>query len=126
MSLPLDVATGVRIIGHFPELVDAICARIALFTEGFVNSTIGNLLLAIVLFGPVAFLPQVWRAWTAPDIDALRTPTWSLLLFVNVASFLCVVHNGDWRTRLAGFLWVIETFAICLAIHVRQKTKGDP
>ncbi len=72
-----------------------------------------------VLIGPFTFLPTVYQAWTADNIDALRTITWPLMIIINTSALLGVVHNGDWRMRLVMTLWIIMMAAVWLAAVVR-------
>lgn len=41
------------------------------------------------------------------------------MFFINAATLLGLVHNGDWRTRLAMFVWIIEMAAVWAATLVR-------
>ena len=88
----------------------------AKMTDPFVKTRFGKLFLALVLIGPVTFLPTLYQAWTAPDIDALRTSTWPLLIIVNISAFIGVAHEGDWRLRLTMLAWVIFMIIISLAV----------
>lgn len=102
-----------------PQRIDIICGVIAEKTHRFVQARIGQLFLALVLVGPLTFIPTVWEAWTADNIDVLRTLTWPTMIIVNISAFLGVVHNGDWRMRLVMFIWVIMMVLIFLATLVR-------
>lgn len=103
----------------FPRAVDAVSAVVARKTEHFVQTKLGKLFLMIVLFGPVTFLPTIWEAWTAPNIDSLRTITWPLMIVVNISATLGLTHSGDWRMRLVMFVWVLAMAAVWLATLVR-------
>lgn len=102
-----------------PIVVDAVSEKIRIRTEGFVKSKIGKWFLAIVLVGPFTFLPTMWVAWTAENIDALRTLTWPAMVFINLSGWLGVIHKGDWRMRLVMFLWIIAIASVWLATIVR-------
>ncbi len=102
-----------------PALVNSVAERAKIATTPFVKSLFGKIFLSIVLIGPVTFLPTVWAAWTDPNIDVLRTPTWLLMIFVNMSSLLSVIHHGEWRMRLVIAVWILVIFAVWLAIVVR-------
>lgn len=102
-----------------PNLVDSVSERVAKATSSFVRTRIGKFFLSLVLVGPLTFLPTVYAAWTAPNIDSLRTLTWPLMVIVNVSATLSVVHNGDWRIRLAMVVWVVTMAAVFIATIVR-------
>lgn len=101
------------------RVVDSVSARVARSTLPFVQTTTGRIFLALVLVGPLTFLPTVYVAWTAPNIDSLRTLTWPLMVVVNISATLGVVHNGDWRMRLVMFIWVLMMAAVYVATLVR-------
>ncbi len=101
------------------KIVDTVCAKVARKTSCFVQTKVGKLFLSIVLVGPLTFIPTVYEAWTAPNIDAFRTLTWPLMILVNSAGWLAVIHNGDWRMRLAMFFWIVSMVAVWLATIVR-------
>jgi len=101
------------------SLVDSISNRVAKMTFTFVQTRVGKVFLAIVLIGPLTFLPTVYAAWTAPNIDSLRTLTWPLMIVVNISATLGVVHNGDWRMRLVMAIWVVMMVAVYVATIVR-------
>ena len=67
-----------------PNAVDVFSEWTAKVTTQFIKTYIGKIFLAIVLVGPITFLPTMYQAWTAPDIDALRTSTWPLMILVNI------------------------------------------
>jgi hypothetical protein len=79
------------------KMVDNFAFRVAKLTEEFIKTKAGQLFLSLSLIGPVSFLPTVWGAWTAPNIDALRTLTWPMMLVVNTSVFISICHKGDWR-----------------------------
>lgn len=85
----------------------------------FIKSKGGQMFLSIVLFGPLTFIPTVWTAWMEPNIDALRTPTWPLMIIVNLAATLSVAHRGDWRMRLVSAIWIAMMLAVFIATVVR-------
>ena len=104
---------------QLPKMIDAISASVARITKPFVETRIGKIFLSVILLGPLTFLPTIYEAWTAPNIDALRTFTWPFMIVVNVAVLLSVVHNGDWRMRLVMFVWVLTMAAVWVATLVR-------
>jgi hypothetical protein len=101
------------------QLIDRLAEGIASSTKKFVNTKMGNLFLGLSIVGPFTFIPTVWQAWTAADIDSFRTITWPLMALVNFSVFISVCHNGEWRLRLTMFLWVILMFLIWMATLVR-------
>lgn len=104
---------------NIPKVVDATSEVVRQKTKNFVETKLGKIFLALVLIGPITFVPQLWQAWTASDIDALRTLTWPLMIIVNMSATLGVVHNGDWRMRLVMFIWVVVIAFMWLATLVR-------
>lgn len=78
------------------------------------------ILRIIMSAGPFFFLPTVYEAWFAVDIEAFRTFTWPLMLVVHSAAFFLFCHRGsDWCAVLCTILWFLMTSAIVLAIIVR-------
>lgn len=104
---------------RLPNAVDKISASVAQATKPFVENSAGKIFLSVVLFGPLTFIPTLYEAWTASNIDALRTLTWPLMIVVNISALLGLVHNGDWRMRLVMFVWVIMMAALWVATLVR-------
>lgn len=108
-----------RILKAIPGKVDAINAVVAKATLPFVQTKIGKAFLGFVLVGPATFIPTVYMAWTAENIDPLRTLTWPLMIVVNISASLAVVHNGDWRMRLIMVIWVLMMTAVFAATIFR-------
>ena len=78
------------------------------------------ILRLIMSAGPFFFLPTVYEAWNADDIEAFRTSTWPLMLIVHFAAFLLFCHRGsDWCAVLCTIMWFIMTSAIVLATIFR-------
>ena len=102
-----------------PNAVDVFSEWTAKVTTQFIKTYIGKIFLAIVLVGPITFLPTMYQAWTAPDIDALRTSTWPLMILVNISAFVGVAHQGDWRLRLTMIIWTVVMIIIWLATLIR-------
>lgn len=102
-----------------PKLVDAVSERIRIHTEKFVETRLGKMFLSVTLLGPLMFFPTVWEAWTAPNIDVLRTPTWPMLTLVNTAALILLSHKGDWIMRLVTMAFVCLMGAMTLAIILR-------
>jgi hypothetical protein len=89
------------------------------FSGRFIETKAGKLFLGLSMVGPLTFIPTVWEAWFAPDIEALRTLTWPMMVIVNISVFIAVCHNGDWRVRLSMIMWVILMFLVWLATIFR-------
>ena len=102
-----------------PNSVDVFSDWVAHKTLSFVQLWHGKLFLAIVLVGPATFIPTMYQARTAPDIDALRTSTWPLMILVNVSAFLGVAHRGDWRLRLTMIIWIAVMIVVWAATLIR-------
>ena len=102
-----------------PNAVDVFSEWTAKVTTQFIKTYIRKIFLAIVLVGPITFLPTMYQAWTAPDIDALRTSTWPLMILVNISAFVGVAHQGDWRLRLTMIIWTLVMIIIWLATLIR-------
>lgn len=102
-----------------PSIIDSISERVAKKTFRFVQTRFGKLFLGLALIGPLTFIPTVYMAWTAPNIDSLRTLTWPLMTVVNISVLLGAMHNGDWRIRLVFFIWVLAMVAVYVATLVR-------
>lgn len=89
-------------------------------TGSYLETKIGGLLLSIVIFaGPIVFLPTLYNAWTAPNIDAFRTATWPVTTLVNFVFWISLAREGRWQPRLAMILWVILLAATTIATWVR-------
>jgi len=88
-------------------------------TTEFIKSRLGKIFLNIMLVGPFTFLPTVWQAWTAPDIEVLRTLTWPMMVIINMSTYVALSHNGDWRTRTVIILWILVLILVWLATVVR-------
>ena len=101
------------------KYVDILSSWVVSLTRGFIETKLGQLFLDLSLLGPVTFVPTVWKAWTTPNIDALRTLTWPTMAVVNIAVFISVCHNGDWRVRLSMVLWIILMLLTWLATIFR-------
>jgi hypothetical protein len=106
-------------MSFIPNAVDVFSEWTAKKTTPFIKTNSGKLFLAIVLVGPITFLPTMYQAWTAPDIDALRTSTWPLMILVNISAFVGVSHQGDWRLRLTMIIWTLVMVIVWLATFVR-------
>jgi hypothetical protein len=108
-----------KIVKAIPGKVDAINEKVAAATLPFVQTKIGKVFLSFVLVGPLTFIPTLHMAWTAENIDSLRTLTWPLMILVNMSASLAVVHNGDWRMRIIMVVWVLMMTAVFAATIVR-------
>ncbi len=104
---------------QIPIWIDTASTSIANATNPFIKTLFGKIFLSIVLLGPLTFIPTVYTAWTAENIDALRTLTWPLMAIINTSSLLGVIHNGDWRLRLVMCIWVIMMLLVWIATLVR-------
>ncbi len=104
-----------------PSAVNCISDFVATKTKCLVSANFGKYCLRIiVLLGPIFFLPTLWMAWTADNIDLLRTATWPLMLFVHVAFFILLsAHDSDWCARLCTIMWFMITSLIVIATIVR-------
>lgn len=102
-----------------PNWIESVSMRIRMATLPFVKTRGGKVFLSLVLIGPITFLPTVYMAWTAPNIDSLRTLTWPMLAIVNLSGGLSVVHNGDWRMQVISVIWFFLMGAVYLATIVR-------
>jgi len=118
VSLPA-LQGGRWVLKLIPNSVDVFSEWIALKTTSFVQMRLGKLFLAVILIGPITFIPTMYQAWTAPDIDALRTATWPLMIVVNISAYLGVAHKGDWRLRLTMIIWVLVMIVVWSATLVR-------
>lgn len=108
-----------KVFKNIPVTINALSEKIAQQTSCFVESGFGKIFLSLVLVGPFTFLPTLYQAWTAPNIEALRTPTWPMMTVVNSAALLGVIHKGDWRMRLVMVIWVIIMILTWLATVIR-------
>jgi len=102
-----------------PNMVNSASEMLAKKTKNFIETKFGKLFLSIVLLGPLTFIPTVYVAWTAPNIDSLRTLTWPLMIIVNMSASLGVIHDGNWQIRLVMVIWIIMMVAVYLATLVR-------
>ena len=101
------------------RFVDSFSGRVAKATLPFVQARIGKVFLSLVLVGPLTFIPTMYEAWTAPNIDSLRTLTWPLMILINISATLSVMHNGNWHMRLVSVIWVLVMTAVFVATIVR-------
>lgn len=115
--------TYAPIITMVPDTIDQISYEFALITKPLIETKLGQMFLLLTLFGPLTFIPQIKQAWTAPNIDALRTWTWPAMTITNSSSLLGLVHNGDWRLRLVMFVWFLCGLAIWSAVLIRKPRK---
>jgi hypothetical protein len=102
-----------------PRTINAIAENVAKTTRPLTEHVLGKLFLLTVLVGPATFIPTLWEAMTAPNIDVLRTSTWPMMTMINIAGFISVCHRGDWRMRLVTFLWVLMTATLTIVTIVR-------
>ncbi len=104
-----------------PMAVNSLSDFVATKTKCLVSTNSGIYCLrSIVLLGPIFFLPTLWMAWTADNIDLLRTPTWPLMLFVHIAFFILLsCYVSDWCARLCTIMWFLITLMIVIATIVR-------
>lgn len=96
-----------------------LVACITRLTTDFVCTKLGQWFLSLALVGPATFLPTVWEAWTAQNIDALRTMTWPSAVVINISVMVSLCYNGDWRIRLSMVVWIILMSLVWLATIVR-------
>ena len=101
------------------ELDSKLSGFISKKTKNFIQTKIGKCFLLVIFVGPITFIPTLWEAYVAPNIDALRTPTWPLMILVNISVYVSLSHNGDWRTRTVMLLWIIIMALIWLATIIR-------
>jgi hypothetical protein len=85
----------------------------------FIDTKLGQLFLSLSMVGPLTFIPTVWEAWFAPNIDALRTLTWPMLVVINFSVLVALCYNGDWRIRFSMTMWIILMFLVWLATVFR-------
>ncbi|MBY0473396.1 hypothetical protein K2Q00_03940 [Patescibacteria group bacterium] len=99
---------------------DSFHEWVARKTGSYLETKTGKLILSSLIFlGPIMFLPTIYLAWTAENIEVLRTPTWLTNTVVNFAFWLSLARKGDWQTRLSMIIWVILMAAITLATWIR-------
>jgi hypothetical protein len=104
-----------RALSNFDHFCEILGEKI----EPFSQTRIGSYLFAVILLGPLMFFPQVYEAWTAPNIDALRNPTWPLVCVMNAIGFLNVCIKGNWRVRIASFGYMCVMGMTWLATLIR-------
>ena len=98
---------------------DLVVNFVKFMTAGFIHTKAGKLFLGLALVGPLTFIPTVWVAWTAVNIDSLRTLTWPLMVLVNIAVLVGLCYSGDWRLRLSIVLWIALMTLVWLATVFR-------
>jgi len=96
-----------------------LVATVTRSTEKFIHTKWGQLFLSLSMVGPLTFIPTVWQAWTAENIDALRTMTWPSMVAINLSVLVAVCYNGDWRVRLSLLMWILLAFLVWLATILR-------
>lgn len=105
-----------KVIQRFDEL---LVSFIKALTSRFIDTKLGQLFLSLSMVGPLTFIPTVWEAWFAPNIDALRTLTWPMMVIINFSVLVALCYNGDWRTRLSLVMWTILMFLVWMATVFR-------
>jgi hypothetical protein len=108
-----------RIVLGVSTRVDFLSAKVQRSTKSFIETRFGQGFLSLAIVGPLTFIPTVYGAWTADNIDALRTITWPMMTVVNISVFVGVCHCGDWRMRLSVILWTLISLLVWLATIVR-------
>ncbi len=73
----------------------------------------------IIFLSPAMFLPTIWEAYTAPNIDALKTVTWPAAVTTNLFAFIALAHKGSNVLRWQMLVWIVEMVAMCIAIVIR-------
>ena len=101
------------------KLDELLISLVKTLTRRFIDTRLGQLFLSLSLVGPLTFIPTVWEAWFAPNIDALRTLTWPMLVVVNISVLVALCYNGDWRVRLSIVMWTVLMFLVWLATVFR-------
>jgi len=96
-----------------------VANTVAFKTKDFVKTLPGRILLSLMFLGPIAFLPTIWQAWTAADIDSLRTMTWPIMITLNMITYIALSPNSDPRPRLVLLLWALSGLLIWIATLVR-------
>lgn len=104
---------------RIPHHVDLLSKKIAVATKPFIESKAGKIFQSFVLLGPATFIPTIYTAWTSPNIDSLKTLTWPLMIIVNISALFSLIHNGNWRMRLASFAWIIVVTIVYIATLIR-------
>jgi hypothetical protein len=104
-----------------PAWVNYFSEIIASKTSGLVATKYGyHCLRVAVMLSPIFFVPTIWEAWTAENIDVFRTVTWPSMISSNVANFILLCQgNHDWCVRLCAMAWLTITLFMVLAIVVR-------
>jgi len=108
-----------NLIVKIPQTIDKISEELAIITKPLIETKIGRIILLLTLFGPLTFIPQIYQAWTAENIDALRTWTWPAMTLTNSSTLLGLIHKGDWRIRLVTFVWCLCGLSIWAAVLIR-------
>lgn len=107
-------------LSSIPAAVTFCADRLAHVTQFLHENKYTRFVTAtMVLFAPFTLAPTVHEAWTADNIDALRTLTWPLLTIVQVATLIPVCHKGTWDIQLSTFIGVLLLAAIWLAVLIR-------
>lgn len=108
-----------KTVSFLQKTLDGLAEVLNRHTAGFMNTKAGKVFGWLMVIGPATLLPTVWEAWSADNIDALRTLTWPLMIIVDLSFFLNVCKNGDWKIRLTVLLWIMMAAVIWLATLVR-------
>jgi len=73
----------------------------------------------LIFLAPAMFLPTIWEAYSAPNIEALKTVTWPAAVITNVFAFISLSHKGSNVLRWQMLAWILEMAAMCIAIVIR-------
>lgn len=109
----------IRLMVVIKRFDDSLVSLIKAMTGRFVETKLGKLFLGLSLVGPFTFIPTVWIAWTAPNIDALRTLTWPMMVIINFSFLIALCYNGDWRVRFTMIMWMTLMSLVWMATVFR-------
>lgn len=109
----------IKLLQSIPPFIDEVSMKVAQKTKPFMDSKFGRCFQLIVLLGPLTFIPTMIKAWTADNIDPLRTATWPLMIIVNISALLLVIREGDWKMRLVSVIWILVMMVVFIATIVR-------
>ena len=99
--------------------VDSVFDKVGHSTKSFMSGTGGKIVNIIIILSPLTFLPTLYAAFTADNIDAMRNLTWPLFILTNLCACMSLAQQGNWVMRLVQSSWVLIFIIMTAVIVVR-------
>ncbi len=89
----------------------------------FIETSWCQLLIGLVVFlNPIAMLPQLWTAFTAPaeQLTGIAVSTFVLFAAIQTAVALSAIKALDWKLFWSMTISFFQSIAIVVAVLVRR------